>query len=68
MSSLCNLLLNQYLFLYIQTLHNDCSHIEDMHLLFCEIVSLFYHFGGVELRHFSHLSVRQQHFRGAKFV
>ena len=24
-----------YSFLYIQTLHNDCSHIEDVHLLFC---------------------------------
>ena len=22
-------------FLYIQTLHNDCSYIEDVHLLFC---------------------------------
>ena len=27
--------LQQYSFLYIQTLHTDCSHIEDVHLLFC---------------------------------
>ena len=33
--SLCNLKLQQYSILYIQTLHNDCSHNEDVHLLFC---------------------------------
>ena len=33
--NLCDLKLKQYLFLYIKTLHNDCSHIEDVHLLFC---------------------------------
>ena len=33
--SLCNLKLQQYSILYIQTLNNDCSHIEDVHLLFC---------------------------------
>ena len=33
--SLCNLKLQQYSILYIQTLHNDCSDIEDVHLLFC---------------------------------
>ena len=27
----CNLLSKQISFLYIQTLHNDCSHIEDVH-------------------------------------
>ena len=27
----CNLLFKQISFLYIQTLHNDCSHIEDVH-------------------------------------
>ena len=26
---------NKQTFLYIQTLHYDCSHIEDVHLLFC---------------------------------
>ena len=27
----CNLLFKQISFIYIQTLHNDCSHIEDVH-------------------------------------
>ena len=27
----CNLLFKQISFRYIQTLHNDCSHIEDVH-------------------------------------
>ena len=27
----CNLLFKQISFLYIQTLHNDCPHIEDVH-------------------------------------
>ena len=27
---------------YIQTLHNDCTHIEDVYLLFCKIVSFFF--------------------------
>ena len=31
-SFVCNLYLKQILILYIQTLHNDCSHIEDVHL------------------------------------
>ena len=30
-SFVCNLYLKQILILYIQTLHNDCSHIEDVH-------------------------------------
>ena len=33
--NLCNLKLEQYSILYIQTLHNDFSHIEDVHLIFC---------------------------------
>ena len=33
--SLCNLQLQQYSFLFIQILHNDCSHIEAVHLPFC---------------------------------
>ena len=28
---LCNLFFKQISFLYIQTLHNNCSHIEDLH-------------------------------------
>ena len=35
MSGLCNLQLKQFSFPYIQTLLNDCSHIEDVHLIFC---------------------------------
>ena len=52
--SLCNLKLQQYSILYIQTLHNDCSHIEDVHLLFCArfIFFFFTFWTGVELRHF----------------
>ena len=33
--SLCNLQLHQYSFLYIQTCHDEFSHIEDVHLPFC---------------------------------
>ena len=35
MLTLCNLFckLQQISFLYIQTLHSDCSHIEDVHLI-----------------------------------
>ena len=29
----CNLQFKQISFLYVQTLHNDCSHIEDVHRL-----------------------------------
>ena len=48
---LCNLLLKHFSFLYIQTLHNDCSHIEDVHLLFCAHLIIFSQFlTGVELR------------------
>ena len=40
---------------FILTLHNDCSHIEDVHLLFCThfMDFLFFIFGGLELRIFS---------------
>ena len=44
MLSLCNLKLQQFSFLYIQTLHNDCSHIEDVHLLFCAHFIFFFTF------------------------
>ena len=54
MPSLCNLLLQQYSFLYIQTSHNDCSHIEDVHLLYRAHFIIFFSFlTGVEHRHFS---------------
>ena len=52
MSGLCNQLLQQFSFHYIQTLHNDCSYIEDVHLLFCiHLMLFFFHFWGLELRH-----------------
>ena len=51
--SLCNLLLQQYSLLYIQTLHNDCSHIEDVHFSFCaHLINIFPLLTDVELRHF----------------
>ena len=53
--SLCNLKLEQYSILYIQTLHNDCSHIEDVHLPICAHFIIFFTFlTGVELRRFFH--------------
>ena len=40
---------------FIQTLPNDCSHIVDVHLLFCAHFIIFFSFlTGVELRHFFH--------------
>ena len=51
--SLCNLQLHQYSFLYIQTLHDDFSHIEDVHLPFCaHFIFSFLFLMGVELRQF----------------
>ena len=45
--SVCNLELQKYSFLYIQTLHNDCSHIEDVHRLFnAHLTDIFFIFGG----------------------
>ena len=53
--SLCNLKLKKYSILYIQTLHNDCSHIEDVHHLLCARFIFFFTFlTGVELRRFFH--------------
>ena len=53
--SLCNLQLQKFSFLFIQTLPNDCIHIEDVHLLFCARFIFFFSFlRGVELRHFFH--------------
>ena len=38
-----------------QTLHNDCSHIEDVHFPFCaHLIIIFSFLTGVELRHFIH--------------
>ena len=42
-------------FIFIQTLPNDSSHIEDVHLLFCaRLINFFSFLRGVELRHFFH--------------
>ena len=41
MPSLCNLLLQKFSFFFIQTLPNDCLHIEDVHLLFCASFIVF---------------------------
>ena len=50
---LCNLLLQKLSFFFIQTLPNDCIHIEAVHLLFCARFIFFFSFlKGVELRHF----------------
>ena len=47
MPSLCNLELQQYSFFSIQTLHNDCSHIEDVPLLFyAHFMNIFLIYGG----------------------
>ena len=52
-SSLCNQYLQNFSFLSFQTLHNDCSHIEDMHLPFCAyLIIIFLFLTGVEVRHF----------------
>ena len=54
MPSLCNQYIQQLL--YIQTLHNVCSHMEDMHHLppICaHFMSIFSSFWGLELRIFS---------------
>ena len=49
--SLCNLLLQKLSFLFIKTLHNDCSHIENVHLPFCaHLIKIFSFFMVVELR------------------
>ena len=49
--SLCNLLLQIFSFLFIQTLYNDCSHIEDGYLIL-HLKNIFSFLWGVELRHF----------------
>ena len=53
--SLCNLFPQKLSFLFIQALHNDCSHIEDLHLPFCaHLISIFSFFTVVGLRIFFH--------------
>ena len=39
---------NSFSFLYIQTLHNYRSYIEDSHLLFCIHFMIFFAFGFLE--------------------
>ena len=44
---------NSFHSFYIQTLQNDCSHIEDVHHLFsAHLINVFLFLRGVELRHF----------------
>ena len=59
-SGLCKLHLEQFTFLYIQTLHNDCLHIEDVPLQFCaHLINIFSILMGVELRHIFHLKMHR---------
>ena len=63
--SLCNLYLQQFSFLYIQTLSNDCSYIEDVHLLFfAHLINIFSFLRVLNLRHFFLLKC----IGGVKFV
>ena len=50
MSGLCNLLLQKFPFLNIQTLHSDYSYIEHVHLLFCaHLINIFHILGLLNL-------------------
>ena len=50
MSGLCNVELHQFAFLNIQTLHNDYSYIEHVHLLYCaHLVNIFSFLGMLDL-------------------
>ena len=43
----------QFSFLYFQTLHKDCSHIENVRLLFCaHFMNMFPYLRGVEQGHY----------------
>ena len=44
--------------LFIFNLYNDCSHIEDMHLLFYAHFMIFFSFWGAELRLFPFKMIR----------
>ena len=50
MPSLCTIKLQKFSLLYIKPLYNDCSHIENVHLPFCEhfmnMFSFFFIGGG----------------------
>ena len=36
------MIINTFSLLYVQNLYNDCSHIEDVHLLFCaNLINVF---------------------------
>ena len=42
-----------FVFLNVHTLYNDCSHIEDVHLLFCApLINIFLFVTGAKLRLF----------------
>ena len=48
MSDLCKLSLQKFSFLYVQALHNNCSHIKDVHLLFsARFMNIYFLFLGV---------------------
>ena len=61
--SLCHLQLQQFSFLFIKILHNNCSHIKDVHLLFCAH-EYFLILRGVEFRNF----LSSKMLRGVVFV
>ena len=69
--SLCNLQLQVFIPLY-SNLYDDCSHIEDVRLLFVHILlkevrkkSIFSFLGVLNFKDFFFLSVHSQHFWGA---
>ena len=53
-SGLCNMQLQEFSFLSIQTLYNDCSYIEHVPLIFCAKLINIFLFRAVELKHFIH--------------
>ena len=56
---------NSFHSIFIQCLHIDCSHIEDVHHLFCaQLINIFIFFTGVECRHFFH----PKYVGGVRFV
>ena len=49
-SGLCNLQLQEFSFINMQTLHNDCSYIEHVPLLFCaNLINIFLFLGLLKL-------------------
>ena len=51
-SGLCNLLLQQFSFLYIQSLHNDFKRWRCAPPILCTFENIYYISGSVELRHY----------------